>query len=81
MSLSKLSTSVLRSLCRNGTKVLQRNNNLMAASVVSAQRHISTTSPHLAGGAPEIASILEEKILGQKNQPRFRRDWSCIIHW
>jgi len=66
MSLSKLSTSVLRSLCRNGTKVLQRNNNLMAASVVSAQRHISTTSPHLAGGAPEIASILEEKILGQK---------------
>jgi len=65
MSLSKLSTSVLRSLCRNGTKVLQRNNGLMAASVVSS-RHISTTTPHLAGGAPEIASILEEKILGQK---------------
>jgi F-type H+-transporting ATPase subunit alpha len=44
---------------------LQRNNGLMAASVVSS-RQISTTTPHLAGGAPEIASILEEKILGQK---------------
>jgi F-type H+-transporting ATPase subunit alpha len=65
MSLSKLSTSVLRSLCRNGTKVLQRNNGLIAASSI-ASRHISTTTPHLAGGAPEIASILEEKILGQK---------------
>jgi F-type H+-transporting ATPase subunit alpha len=65
MSLSKLSTSVLRSLCRNGTKVLQRNNGLIAASSI-ASRQISTTTPHLAGGAPEIASILEEKILGQK---------------
>ena len=27
---------------------------------------MSTTTPQLAGGAPEIASILEEKILGQK---------------
>jgi len=65
MSLSKLSTSILRSLCRNGTKVLQRNNGLIAASSI-ASRQISTTTPHLAGGAPEIASILEEKILGQK---------------
>jgi len=44
---------------------LQRNNGLIAASSI-ASRHISTTTPHLAGGAPEIASILEEKILGQK---------------
>jgi len=66
MSLSKLSTSVLRSLCRNGTKVLQRNNGLMAASSIVSSRQISTTTPNLAGGAPEIASILEEKILGQK---------------
>jgi len=65
MSLSKLSTSVLRSLCRNGTKVLQRNNGLISASSI-VSRQISTTTPHLAGGAPEIASILEEKILGQK---------------
>jgi len=66
MSLSKLSTSVLRSLCRNGTKVLQRNNGLIAASSIVSQRNISTTKSQLAGGAPEIASILEEKILGQK---------------
>lgn len=37
----------------------------MSLSVVS-QRNISTTKSQLAGGAPEIASILEEKILGQK---------------
>jgi len=66
MSLSKLSTSVLRSLCRNGTKVLQRNNGLIAASSIVSHRNISTTNSQLAGGAPEIASILEEKILGQK---------------
>jgi len=53
-------------LCRNGTKVLQRNNGLIAASSIVSQRNISTTKSQLAGGAPEIASILEEKILGQK---------------
>jgi F-type H+-transporting ATPase subunit alpha len=31
-----------------------------------AARSVSTTSSALAGGAPEIASILEEKILGSK---------------
>jgi F-type H+-transporting ATPase subunit alpha len=38
----------------------------MIAASTSAIRSISTTSTHLAGGAPEIASILEEKILGSK---------------
>jgi len=67
MSTSKLSTTILRSLCRNGTKVMQRNTGVVAAATnVCAVRGVSTTTPHLAGGAPEIASILEEKILGQK---------------
>lgn len=67
MASSKLSTSLLRSICRNGTKVLQRNNNgviAMSASVL-AKRGVSTSAPQMAG-APEIASILEEKILGTK---------------
>lgn len=36
------------------------------ASSLMAKRCITTTPQTLAGGAPEIASILEEKILGQK---------------
>jgi hypothetical protein len=48
-------------------KVLQRNTGLMAVSAQNViARSVSTSSPQLAGGAPEIASILEEKILGQK---------------
>jgi F-type H+-transporting ATPase subunit alpha len=35
-------------------------------AAVVAKRSVSTTTPALAGGAPEIASILEEKILGSK---------------
>jgi len=67
MSSSKLSTTLLRSLCRNSSKVIQRNNGVIAASSMIAKRAISTTTPQLAGGAPEISSILEEKILGQKS--------------
>jgi len=37
-----------------------------ASTTMLSQRSVSTTAPQLAGGAPEIASILEEKILGQK---------------
>jgi len=66
MSSSKLSTTILRSLCRNGSKVLQRNTGVIAASSSVVARSVSTSTPQLAGGAPEIASILEEKILGQK---------------
>jgi F-type H+-transporting ATPase subunit alpha len=36
------------------------------ASSLMAKRSIMTTPQTFAGGAPEIASILEEKILGQK---------------
>jgi F-type H+-transporting ATPase subunit alpha len=67
MSASKLSTTVLQSLCRNSSKLLQRNTGVIAAaSTTVLSRSVSTTAPQLAGGAPEIASILEEKILGQK---------------
>lgn len=67
MSSSKLSTAVLRSFCRNGTNILQRNaGGALAASTSVLSRAVSTTSPRLAGGAPEIASVLEEKILGSK---------------
>jgi len=65
MSSSKLSTTLLRSLCRNSSKVLQRNNGLIAAANNVISRSVSTSTPQLVG-APEIASILEEKILGQK---------------
>jgi F0F1-type ATP synthase alpha subunit len=45
---------------------LQRNNGLIAAAANNViSRSVSTSTPQMAG-APEIASILEEKILGQK---------------
>jgi F-type H+-transporting ATPase subunit alpha len=48
-------------------QVLPRNNGVTAMSAaVMCKRSVSTTTPQLAGGAPEIASILEEKILGTK---------------
>ena len=46
-------------------KVMPRNTGIAALTATGA-RNISTTSTQLAGGAPEIASILEEKILGTK---------------
>ena len=48
-------------------KIVPKSNGIIApaASVLSA-RGIATTSQQMAGGAPEIASILEEKILGSK---------------
>jgi len=64
MSASKLSTSLLRSICRNGSKIVPKT--VTPAASVLASRGISTSSQLSAGGAPEIASILEEKILGQK---------------
>ena len=39
---------------------------IAASAQTILSRNVSTTQPQLAGGAPEIASILEEKILGQK---------------
>jgi len=66
MSASKLSSTLLRSLGRQSTKVLSRNEGVIAASAAAATRAVSTSSTKMAGGAPEIASILEEKILGQK---------------
>lgn len=67
MSTSKLSTTLLRQICRNSSKVIPRNTGAMAAPAASVlARNISSSSVHMAGGAPEIASILEEKILGQK---------------
>lgn len=60
---TKLSTTLLRQICRNSSKILPKNN-VLAAAV--AKRGIATSGTQLAGGAPEIASILEEKILGQK---------------
>lgn len=62
---SKLSTSLLRSLGRQSTKVWQRNQYVIAAC--NAVRGVSTSSSQMAGGAPEIASVLEEKILGTKS--------------
>ena len=44
---------------------MPRNSGIAALTATGA-RNISTTSTQLAGGAPEIASILEEKILGTK---------------
>jgi len=66
MSTSKLSTTLLRSLCRSN-KILQKNSGIIAASAQAVfARNVSASQVHQAGGAPEIASILEEKILGQK---------------
>jgi len=66
MSSSKLSSTLLKSLCRNSSKILPRNQ-IVASAALVAKRSVSTTTPQMAGGAPEIASILEEKILGTKN--------------
>lgn len=66
MSTSKLSTALLRTLCRNSSKLMPRAATTAVASSLMAKRCITTTPQTLAGGAPEIASILEEKILGQK---------------
>lgn len=45
---------------------MQRNTGIAAVSTSLMSRNISTSSTQLAGGAPEIASVLEEKILGTK---------------
>lgn len=45
--------------------MLQRNPGVLSATT-TAIRNISSTPSQMAGGAPEIASILEEKILGSK---------------
>lgn len=45
--------------------MLQRNPGMLSATS-TAIRSVATTPSQLAGGAPEIASILEEKILGSK---------------
>lgn len=66
MSASKVSTSLLRTLCRNTSKMAPKTNGVMAPAVSAVVRGISTSNSQLAGGAPEIASILEEKILGSK---------------
>ncbi|CAF0774122.1 unnamed protein product [Brachionus calyciflorus] len=65
MSSSKLSSTLLKSLCRNSSKILPRNQ-IAASAALVAKRSVSTSTPQMAGGAPEIASILEEKILGTK---------------
>jgi len=66
MSASKVSASLLRSVCRNTSKLAPKTNGVMAPAVSAMARGISTSNVKLAGGAPEIASILEEKILGSK---------------
>lgn len=66
MSASKVSTSLLRTLCRNTSKMAPKTNGVMAPAASAAIRGISTSNTKMAGGAPEIASILEEKILGSK---------------
>jgi len=66
MSASKVSTSLLRTLCRNTSKMAPKTNGVMAPAVSAVARGISTSNSQMAGGAPEIASILEEKILGSK---------------
>jgi len=66
MSASKVSASLLRSVCRNTPKVASKTNGVMAPAVSAMARGISTSNFKLAGGAPEIASVLEEKILGSK---------------
>jgi len=66
MSASKISTSLIRQICRNTSKLAPKTNGVMAPAVSAIARGISTSNSQLAGGAPEIASILEEKILGSK---------------
>ncbi len=100
MSASKVSASLLRSVCRNTSKVKRplnlglkysmnctikivkitseilkfifilqlapKTNGVVAPAVSAMTRGISTSNVKLAGGAPEISSILEEKILGSK---------------
>jgi F-type H+-transporting ATPase subunit alpha len=66
MSSSKLSTTLLRSLCRNSSSKIasaQRSAGIIATNALLS-RSVTTSSVHQAG--PEIASVLEEKILGQK---------------
>jgi F-type H+-transporting ATPase subunit alpha len=67
MSTGKLSTTFVRSMSLNSSKILQRNGAMAAsaASSVLSKRTVTTSSKSMAA-APEIASILEEKILGQK---------------
>jgi len=65
MSSSKLSTTLLKTLARNSSKILPRSNGAIAVSLIS-KRGVSTSTPQMAGGAPEISSVLEEKILGTK---------------
>lgn len=52
--------------CMIYLKVFQRTPSMLGASASTALRSITTTPSQMAGGAPEIASILEEKILGSK---------------
>lgn len=66
MSASRVSTSLLRSVARNTSKLAPKTNGVMAPAVSAIARGISTSNSQLAGGAPEIASVLEEKILGTK---------------
>lgn len=66
MSASKVSSSLLRTICRNGSKMTPKTNGVMAPAVSAVARGISTSNNKMAGGAPEIASVLEEKILGTK---------------
>jgi hypothetical protein len=48
-------------------KVLERKNGYIAPIVtILSKKNFSTTGSNNAGGAPEISSILEEKILGHK---------------
>jgi len=66
MSASRVSTSLLRSVCRSSAKMAPKTNGVMAPAVSAIARGISSTTNQMAGGAPEIASVLEEKILGSK---------------
>jgi len=64
---TKLTTSLLRQLCRNSSKAIQRNTVAFASPASAiARRNFSTSNITKAGGAPEISTILEEKILGHK---------------
>jgi len=66
MSASKVSSSLLRSICRNTSKLAPKTNGLIAPAASAVARGIATSNTQMAGGAPEIASVLEEKILGSK---------------
>lgn len=43
-----------------------KTNGVIAPAASAVARGISTSNTQMAGGAPEIASVLEEKILGSK---------------